>query len=456
MEPKKTAGAPRKGGVTTANSFKKPEEVVASIEVIAEYKMKLRPDKTFVLGITAGIFVGLGVVVGSSMSFGSPSLEPGMSKFAYASLFPVVLMLVLILGGELVTSNMSIMTLGVLAQRVPIWKALRNLVVSYLGNLVGSLLVASILMKSTGLFDTGAVHNGFIAAAEKKVHLTWAQAVTRAIGCNFLVVAAVWMCQAAEDISGKILAIWFPICVFAAAGFEHSVANMTFIPAGMMLGADITVGQFLGRNLIPVTIGNIIGAMSLTIPYYYVYWLPNHPIDFKACDFGFRHCFRRPEGEDELRKPASTNPAAANPPGAMVIGTAASLPAGIELQDIIVGTPYISSTPVIRPAADGAGTPNALVTVREDGGPPGVTSRANPTGPLSSESQKKPTSAALPANMPLHRLAIRAAALRAEDAAQAGSPAAFSMAPGANATAAAPKNIDTKDSKGAKDAKSQQ
>jgi formate transporter len=200
------------------SSLLQPEEIVASIEVIAEYKTKLRPDKTFVLAIMAGVYVGLGVLVGGIMAWGAPNADPGVNKFLYAALFPTVLMFVIIVGAELVTSNFGTMTLGILAQRVTLWQATRNILVAYIGNLIGSLLLAVILFQATGFVDPAPWHNAFIAAAEKKVHLTFLQTFVRAMGCNFLVNIAVWMAQASEDITGKILAIWFPIAMFACAG----------------------------------------------------------------------------------------------------------------------------------------------------------------------------------------------------------------------------------------------
>lgn len=260
------------------------------------YKAALRPDKTLVLAFMAGAYIALGTLVAVMVGGGSPGValsDPGLQKWLYAFMFPFGLVLIIIVGGELVTSNMSIMTLGVVAQRVSLWRLARNWLVVYLGNFAGSLFVAAVLIQCTDLAEASPWHSFLVNGALKKVHLTRTQSVLRGIGCNWLVCLAVWSAQAAEDITGKILAIWFPITAFVAVGFEHCVAQMAFIPAAMMLGADISVGQMLGSAVIPVTIGNIIGALLVALPMYYVYWLPNHPVDIARCDFGLDHCWRR-------------------------------------------------------------------------------------------------------------------------------------------------------------------
>jgi formate/nitrite transporter len=244
----------------------------------------------------AGAYIALGTLVAIMVGGGSPGValaDPGLQKWLYAFMFPFGLVLIIIVGGELVTSNMSIMTLGVAAQRVSLWRLARNWLVVYLGNFAGSLFVAALLIQCTDLAEASPWHSFLVNGALKKVHLTWTQSVLRGVGCNWLVCLAVWSAQAAEDITGKILAIWFPITAFVAIGFEHCVAQMAFIPAAMMLGADISVGQMLGSAVIPVTIGNIIGALLVALPMYYVYWLPNPPVDIARCDFGLDHCCRR-------------------------------------------------------------------------------------------------------------------------------------------------------------------
>ena len=147
---------------------------------------------------------------------------------------------------------------------------LRNWTLVYMGNLVGAVATA-IFVYWSGTLDMGggAVSRTALSIAQAKISLPYDQAVIRGILCNALVCLAVWLSYAARDVAGKILAIIFPISAFVALGFEHSVANMYFIPLGMMVGDSITIGQLLG-NLVPVTIGNLIGGSVLVG---LVYWI---------------------------------------------------------------------------------------------------------------------------------------------------------------------------------------
>lgn len=120
----------------------------------------------------------------------------------------------------------------------------------------------------------------------KKVYgATWTQQVTRGIGCNWLVCLSVWCAMASEDVTGKILALYFPITSFVVIGFEHCIVNMFVLPGAMMVGADITIADFFARNLVPVTIGNLMGGLLVAVPYWFVYWLPAHPISEKLTCF---------------------------------------------------------------------------------------------------------------------------------------------------------------------------
>jgi formate/nitrite transporter len=158
------------------------------------------------------------------------------------------------------------MTLALMNGDITVTQMLKNWGLVYLGNLIGSVLLAFLLAKS-GLYPEAAAARA-MAVASSKAAMPFAEAVIRGILCNILVVLACWFQAGAKEMAGKILAVWFPIMLFVFAGFEHSVANMTYIPLGMFLGADVSVGAFLLGNLIPVTIGNLIGG-ALFIPVFY-------------------------------------------------------------------------------------------------------------------------------------------------------------------------------------------
>jgi len=173
-------------------------------------------------------------------------------------------------------------------KKISLEQLLRNWITVYISNFIGSVIIAY-LISCSGLLDSGGQLLGatVIKTAITKASLPFSQALVRGILCNIMVVLAVWMATAAKDIAGKICAIWFPIMLFVMSGFEHSVANMYFIPAGIFAASNaayLEVGKIdpssigvlnaggLFSNLIPVTIGNILGgAIVIGIAYWYVY-----------------------------------------------------------------------------------------------------------------------------------------------------------------------------------------
>jgi len=227
-----------------------------------------------VLGILAGAYIGFGGVLATTVTFDMAAiLGVGFSKLIAGSVFSVGLMLVVIAGAELFTGN-NLMVTSTLAKEITFGSMLRRWVLVYAANFIGSLILA-LLFYLSGLWKTGGSALGAAAVkiAYTKVSLPFGEALFRAIGCNWLVCLAVWMALAARQTVGKIFAIFFPIMAFVAIGFEHSVANMYFISMGIFLhnwagipapgGIDPGIlhwGSFLYRNLLPVTIGNIIGG----------------------------------------------------------------------------------------------------------------------------------------------------------------------------------------------------
>lgn len=246
-----------------------PKEIAQATIDAGVAKTKLSIMQMIILGIFAGVFIGFGgqgaITIGQTYA----NIDVGMSKFIFAAAFPVGLMLVVICGAELFTGN-NLMILGCLNGNYKLKDVLRNWIVVYIANFVGSVILA-LLVANSGLM-TGAAAEKAIGIANAKVAIPFGAAVIRGILCNMLVVLAVWMATGGRDIISKIFACWFPIMLFVLIGFEHSVANMYFAPLGMYLGAPITWGQIWLNNLIPVTIGNIIGgAIIVPFAYYNVY-----------------------------------------------------------------------------------------------------------------------------------------------------------------------------------------
>ena len=233
-------------------------------------KANLSVGKMLVLGMLAGAYIGFGanVFVLATAAGGDP-FQSMVAKLIGAALFPVGLMMVILCGAELFTGN-NLLTLALMDKKITAGKMLKNWVIVYIGNLIGSILLAFVLAKS-GLFADAAGERA-MAIAASKTSIPFMPVVLRGIGCNVLVVLACWLQAGAKDMIGKIFAIWFPIMMFVFAGFEHSVANMTYIPLGIFLGADVSWGAFCLANLVPVTIGNLIGgAVVIPFAYYYAY-----------------------------------------------------------------------------------------------------------------------------------------------------------------------------------------
>jgi formate/nitrite transporter len=259
-----------------------PKEVAQNYIAIGAAKTKLPISRMFVLGILAGMFIAL---AGVASTIASSTLTGSVGKLIGAAVFPGGLAMVLIAGSELFTGN-CLLIIPVLEKQATIKGLLRNWVVVYIGNLVGSILIAALVVygHTFGLFSA-AVGGAAINTAVAKVGLSFGDALLRGILCNFLVCIAVWMAFAAKDVVGKIVGLFFPIMFFVLSGFEHSVANMYFIPAGLFASANpdylaaatanpanLTWGSFFLNNLLPVTIGNIIGGMVLVgLGYWFIY-----------------------------------------------------------------------------------------------------------------------------------------------------------------------------------------
>jgi len=257
-----------------------PAEVANNFIDTGEKKARLPVTKQFVLGIMAGAFIAF-ASQGSSEAIHTIS-SVGIAKTVAGALFACGLILVVIAGGELFTGN-CLMIIACAQKRISAGSMLRNWTVVYIGNLVGSLVIVLLILESGQLDFSGGTLGGFtIKTAVYKTGLSFGKAFCMGILCNALVCAAVWMAAAAKDISGKIWAIFFPIWLFITSGFEHCVANMYYIPAGILAKSNASwvsraldmgvnreqiaalgVKTFFLNNLLPVTLGNIVGGSVL-------------------------------------------------------------------------------------------------------------------------------------------------------------------------------------------------
>jgi len=247
--------------------FLTPLEISKTISNIGEKKASETIFELFIFGILAGIYIAFGASVATSVLSGG-TLDPGVAKFLAGSVFSIGLMLVLILGSELFTGNI-LMTIGFIYRRYSFATVLRSWLVVYFGNLLGAIIIGWLVFNSGllgrlgQLTSTGAVA---LRIAEEKMQLGFVEALCRGVLCNMLVCLAVIMSIASKTITGKIFGIYFPIMTFVASGYEHSVANMYFLPTALIVKGQFTSDFFsIFNNLVPVTIGNIIGGLLIVL-----------------------------------------------------------------------------------------------------------------------------------------------------------------------------------------------
>ena len=268
-------------------NFLSPKEIAAKWSETGLSKCKLPVLKMFILAILAGIYIAFGaelfLLVGSDSTLGF-----GFTRFISASVFTVGLMLVVVGGAELFTGN-NLIIIAVLDKKVKWTELLKSWIVVYFGNFVGSIILALFLFWSgTWGLNNNLVGVNALKVASSKISLSFVQAFFRGVLCNWLVCLAVWLAMSSKDIIGKIFAIYFPIMAFVASGFEHSVANMFVIPYGILLKtvpdvvkasgktfsdfANLNYVTIFTKNLIPVTLGNILGgAVFVGFVYWYIY-----------------------------------------------------------------------------------------------------------------------------------------------------------------------------------------
>jgi formate/nitrite transporter len=255
-------------------AYKTPQGITeAGIETGAT-KAALAPGKALVAGFLAGAYIAFAGLLAIVTSAGMPPERwGGLPTLITGSVFALGLILVVIAGSELLTGNMALIPLAAMGRRATIAGLTRNFVFVLIGNLLGSLFVAYFLAKETGVVTAPQplARLDAIATAKGITESDW-QIFLRAVGCNWLVCLAVWMALGAEDVGGKILAIFFPIMAFVAMGFDHVVANMFFLPAAIFAHAgDITWGDTI-KNWIFAFLGNFVGAVVFVAgAYYYLY-----------------------------------------------------------------------------------------------------------------------------------------------------------------------------------------
>lgn len=268
-----------------------PADMAEKAENVGVKKVKLNGLNMLALAILAGAFIALGSIFYITVTAGLKAVMPyGIIKLIGGLVFCLGLILVIVAGAELFTGN-ALIVMAWAGGKIKTSQLLKNWSIVYIGNFIGAMITVLLLFFSKQyLFNQGKIGLNMLEIAQAKCQLDFVQAIFLGILCNALVCLAVWLCFSARTTTDKILAILFPITAFVAAGFEHSIANMYFIPAGLVVKdfatpelwelighnaadfAQLSWSNFFIKNLLPVTIGNIIGGGFLVgLVYWFIY-----------------------------------------------------------------------------------------------------------------------------------------------------------------------------------------
>ena len=287
-----------------------PKEIAERVETIGVAKARLSVLAVAVLGLLAGGFIGLGalyftlITSDATLGFAAARLLGGLA-------FSLGLILVVIAGAELFTGN-NLLVMAWASRRITTGELAQNWLIVYLANFAGALgLVFLVLLSRQWLMNGGVVGMNAVNIAAAKTDLPFWEAFFKGVLCNILVCLAVWLALAGRSVTDKVCAIVFPISAFVAAGFEHSVANMYFIPLGILLkeqigitGAESLTWFGLFFNLVPVTLGNIAGGGAMVaLVYYFVYRYPETTSSLRNDVRSLRSTkTRAPKGDSNLTR----------------------------------------------------------------------------------------------------------------------------------------------------------
>ncbi len=262
-----------------SNQFLSPKEIAGQFSSGGIFKSNMTTLRFSVYAIMGGAFIALGGLLSLLVAGGMPGIaaaNPGLVKFVAGAMFPFGLILVVIAGGGLFTSDCAVLPFAYWNKEISKRSILKIATIGYFANFVGAVLVAWLLAVQTGTLTSDPWRSAAILLAENKTQASFLTVFAKGIGANLLVCMGVWMAYASKDITGKVIVIWVPVMAFVALGWEHSIANMFFIPLAMMMDANITIYDFVVANLIPATLGNIVGGMCMVaLPYHYLFRSPS-------------------------------------------------------------------------------------------------------------------------------------------------------------------------------------
>jgi len=250
-------------------NVKSPAEVIEAAIETGRRKVAISSGpigKLALLSALAGIYIAFGGILSLLIGYGFPGItaaNPALQKLLSGAMFPIGLILVVVLGAELFTGNNALLMPALMRRHYSLGAVIRNWILVYTGNFIGAIAFTYFMVYCCGLTASDPWHSAIRDIAVAKVSMPWLTVFFKGIGANWCVCLAIWLAMSGHSLIEKMAGCWLPVMAFVALGYEHSIANMFFIPLGMMEGADVNAMQAITANLIPATLGNIAGGALL-------------------------------------------------------------------------------------------------------------------------------------------------------------------------------------------------
>lgn len=252
--------------------MRSPQEIVKCITESAENKQNTPINKILLLGVIGGMYISMGGLLSIIVGYGFPGMaetNPSIIKLLMGTTFPIGLIMILMVGGELFTGCCATLIPSVFSGRIRWQWMVKYWIIIWITNFIGALIFGYFMVYLTNISHAYPTIDGFFTIAKAKSSNPFFVTLLKGVGANWLVCLAVWLGSASKSATGKILGIWIPVMTFVTIGYEHSIANMFFLPIAMLEGFDLSLADMFLKNLIPATIGNIIGGAIFVGGFYW-------------------------------------------------------------------------------------------------------------------------------------------------------------------------------------------
>ncbi len=255
--------------------MRSPKEIVEYVNKSAIAKEQIPFMKVFMLAVLGGVYISMGGLLSIIAGYGFPGVaaaNPSIVKLLMGATFPVGLIIIVLAGAELFTGCCAYFVPNVMNGRQRLGVMVRYCSTVWIANFVGALFFGYFMVYLTHISHYAPTLDGFLAIAKAKTSNPFYVTMLKGMGANWLVCLAIWLGMSSKSVAGKILGIWFPVMTFITIGYEHSIANMFMLPIAMLEGFDLSIAELFTKNLIPATLGNIIGGVLFVGgAYWYLY-----------------------------------------------------------------------------------------------------------------------------------------------------------------------------------------